>query len=343
MKMSNKTFRCKKCGKFAEASKKPGHCYPCAAKYQKEYRAKKKAEKNGSVQRNTVSSSSNEVKLNILESSRSSEIPSEIFGRHIYSGIPQYSMMYPMNPYQNLVPVQNNQTDNEVIKALMLRMDLLEKKNEELEKEVAFLKQNSGIDPNVELDPHPYDDDYKPNLHPRALEMRICYNDMKHDDLVKNTINGLIFKSIDNNNNAIADMGDRLSELEKVQPLSVEILEQVKNLEHKLINVESQTKQQIDTQTRRFTFLDEDIRKIQDGLNISRKGYNWLAQVETGNERESIIIDLFNLVNDLIDICNQKLGAGIKYMSWPENYRSFKDLEIARKEAFVFINQSRSR
>lgn len=220
--MSSGTFRCKVCGRFAERSSRAGHCRPCAAKYRKNLRMRKKMERNGNDGEITASYSNGDGNLQIPINPGVPNFSPKFSGGHIYPGIPQYPMNYPINPYHGLISPQNIQIDNEMIRMLLTRLSDLEKRNEELEEEVASLRQDSGIDPNVKLDPHPYGEEYEPKLHPRELEMRICYNDIMFHRLEKNTIEGVIFKSLDElqestdvQNNTLENIKGRLENLEK--------------------------------------------------------------------------------------------------------------------------------
>lgn len=347
--MSKETFRCSKCGKFAKPSTRHGYCGPCNNNYHKEWRAKNKLKKNKNLEENIASSSNGVVKSDIPENSGGSRIPPEFSGGHMNFGNPQYPINYPMNPYLNMIPPQNSQIDNVMIAKLVARLDVLEKKNEELEKEVLFLKQNSGIDPNVKLDPHPYGEEYEPKLHPRELEMRICYNDIQLSDLVKSTIKGIIFKSLDEIQASMDDYEERLDKLEKetkcLDDIGLEIGKlnergDLKELERRLNGLERQVKQQKESTDNRFNISGDNIEHLEKYMEKSKKLINWLILVEAGNEREHIIIDLFNSVQDLVEIHNKQFNPKIRPPEWPDNYRKFNDIEKRRTEAEYLLKNN---
>lgn len=339
LKMSNRTFRCKKCGKFAEPSSRAGSCKPCAADYYREYRAKNKLEKNTNVEENIASSSNGGRNLQVPENSGGPRIPPEFSGGHMNFGNSQYPINYPMNPYLNMIPSQNSQTDNGMIMKLMARLDVLEKKNEELEKEVLFLKQNSGIDPNVKLDPHPYGEEYEPKLHPRQLEMRICYNDIQLNDLVKSTIKGLIFKSLDEIQESIEDYGDRLDKLEKETKCLDNIGLEIEKLKKELGDNLGELNIYLSRTDNSVRSSEYDIKNLEAWAEKSKKIINWLTLAEDGNKREIIILDLFDCVTDLVNFCNSHLNANIKGIILPNRYRNVNELEKRRKEAEFILRK----
>jgi len=332
------TFRCNKCGKFSQPSSRPGYCKPCSADYQRNWRKKNKLKKNGNSQENIESSSSNVMKsqfqgINV--------IPPEISGAYVFPHNSQYPNIYPVNPYQSPVPTQNVQMDNELMKSLMSRLDQLEKKNEELEKEIDYLKKNSGIDSNVNLDEHPYGDDYEPNLHPRDLEMRICYNDLKIDDLNKNTIDGLIFKNMDKIQNTVDDHDEFFVDIRKRLD-KLEVVDnglKLKSLEGKLVELENLMGLQSKYRVNEINKLGGDIEGIRNDIEEFKEGLNWFLSVEEGNERETLIVNLVNKVNYIIEFVNRRYRSNIEGLRWPNNYRKFEDLEKRRKRVLESIRK----
>ena len=354
--MSNKPFKCNQCGKFEIPSSRAGYCRPCDRKYMKGYRERRKMKKNGNDENSVASSSSSSTKTKIKKSPGNSGDVPEFPGGQMFHGNIHPTMNHPMYTYSPSMIPQNNGINNEVLVKLMSRLDLLELKNkelelknEQLERDIELLKKNNHFDPDAKVDPYHPRGDHIPNLNPYDLELRISYLDKFYRDLEDGKVKRILEKltefqerlegleeTVKEKVPRFEDLNNIKKELECVDNLGLEI-EKLKNdcdngNNQRIDKLESHVTTISGRINNHFTATENTISGIEEKLTVNKQIIDWLTKLEEHNDRERLIINLYNSLVDIIGYINKVHRGNLSYPEWFKDYRKFEELEILRKK-----------
>src|SRR3990167_7358810 len=294
--MSNKPFKCNQCGKFEIPSSRAGYCRPCDRKYMKGYRERRKMKKNGNDENSVASSSSSSTKTKIKKSPGNSGDVPEFPGGQMFHGNIHPTMNHPMYTYSPSMIPQNNGINNEVLVKLMSRLDLLELKNKELE-----LK-------NEQLE--------------RDIELLISYLDKFYRDLEDGKVKRILEKltefqerlegleeTVKEKVPRFEDLNNIKKELECVDNLGLEI-EKLKNdcdngNNQRIDKLESHVTTISGRINNHFTATENTISGIEEKLTVNKQIIDWLTKLEEHNDRERLIINLYNSLVDYFHYHNR--------------------------------------